>query len=149
MTLPSCLRPLVAPCRVAALGWLAAAGAAGALPLLALLLAPPLLRPPAARAAEPAPVVADAAVQALVGRAEQACREGLARRFAVPPASVDLWLTPGLRIAIEAGEADLAGLRREGLAFGWMLPQKPAPAPIGLCRTSGAGAVVAIEQQPD
>ena len=102
-----------------------------------------------AEAAQPAPVAVDPAVQALVGRAEQACREGLARRFAGPATRVDVWLTPGLSIAIEAGDAGLADLRRNGLEFGWMLSEKPAPAPIGLCRTSGEGRVVAIEQQPD
>ena len=102
-----------------------------------------------AEAVQPAPVAVDPAVQALVGRAEQACREGLARRFAEPATSADVWLTPGLSIAIEAGDAGLADLRRNGLQFGWMLSAKPAPAPIGLCRTSGEGRVVAIEQQPD
>lgn len=102
-----------------------------------------------AAAAEPAVVAADPALQAVVGRAQQACREALARRFNSPASGVDVWLTPGLRIAIEAGEAGLADLRRNGLEFGWMLPERPAPAPIGLCRTSGEGRVVAIEQQPD
>lgn len=102
-----------------------------------------------ALAAEPAVVAADPAVVAILERAQQSCRDGLARRFNVVAASVDVWLTPGLRIAIETGEAALGDLRRNGLEFGWMLPEKPAPAPIGLCRTSGDGRLQAIEQQPD
>jgi hypothetical protein len=42
-----------------------------------------------------------------------------------------------------------ASLSSNGLAFGWMLRGRPAPAPIGLCRTKGDGRVIAIEQQPD
>jgi len=92
---------------------------------------------------------ADAAVESLVSGAAQACRTSLVSRYGADPASLDSWLTPGLRIAIDGGELGLAAVRREGLQFGWMLRGRPAPAPIGLCRTSGDGRVAAIEEQKD
>ena len=92
---------------------------------------------------------ADSAVEALVAGAAQACRTSLASRYQADPANLEIWLTPGLRIAIEGGELGLAALRREGLQFGWMLRGRPAPAPIGLCRTRGDGSVAALEEQKD
>ena len=92
---------------------------------------------------------ADSAVEALVAGAAQACRTSLASRYAADPASLEIWLTPGLRIAIESGDLGSAAVRREGLQFGWMLHGRPAPAPIGLCRTRGDGTVAAIEEQKD
>jgi len=92
---------------------------------------------------------ADSAVEALVAEAAQSCRTSLASRYAADPASLEIWLTPGLRIAIESGDLGSAALRREGLQFGWMLRGRPAPAPIGLCRTRGDGTVAAIEEQKD
>jgi hypothetical protein len=62
---------------------------------------------------------------------------------------VDVWLAPGLAIAIEEGSLPLAALRRDGLQLGWMVRGKPAPVPIGLCRSDGRGAVRAIEEQKD
>ena len=91
----------------------------------------------------------DAAVEGLVAGAAQACRTSLASRYQADPANLEIWLTPGLRIAIEGGELGLAAVRREGLQFGWMLRGRPAPAPIGLCRTRGDGTVAAIEEQKD
>ena len=91
----------------------------------------------------------DPQLEALIRTASLACVNALAARFQVEAASVEVWLTPGLRIAIEGGEAGVASLRSNGLAFGWMLRGRPAPAPIGLCRTKGNGSVIAIEQQPD
>jgi hypothetical protein len=88
-------------------------------------------------------------VEALVAGAAQACRTSLASRYAANPASLEIWLTPGLRIAIESGDLGSAAVRREGLQFGWMLKGRPAPAPIGLCRTRGDGTVAAIEEQKD
>ena len=88
-------------------------------------------------------------MEALVVGAAQACRTSLVSRYGADPASLDIWLTPGLRIAIDGGELGLAAVRREGLQFGWMLRGRPAPAPIGLCRTSGDGRVAAIEEQKD
>lgn len=117
-------------------------------PLLVLLLL--IAAVAAARADElidPGPV--QPAVTALVNRAAEACRQRLAERFKASRADVDLWLVPGQRIALESGERGLADLRREGLTFGWMLPQRPSPAPIGDCRSDGQGEVRAIEQQPD
>lgn len=96
---------------------------------------------------DPGPV--QPAVTALVNRAAEACRQRLAERFNASRAEVDLWLVPGERIALESGERGLADLRRAGLTFGWMLPQRPSPAPIGDCRSDGQGAVQAIQQQPD
>ena len=146
----SCLCPMASPSflRRNAPRWGKAFGLvlAAALPGAVLPGSPPSM---AATAAEADVAAADPAVQAIVERAQQACRDALARRFSSPASSVEVWITPGLRIAIEAGATGLADLRRNGLEFGWMLPQKPAPAPIGLCRTSGEGRVVAIEQQPD
>ena len=84
-----------------------------------------------------------------MARAAQACRTSLASRYQADPANLEIWLTPGLRIAIEGGELGLAALRREGLQFGWMLRGRPAPAPIGLCRTRGDGSVAALEEQKD
>ena len=92
---------------------------------------------------------AEATVEALVAGAAEACRTSLASRYGAEPASLEIWLTPGLRIAIDGGELGLAAVRREGLQFGWMLPGRPAPAPIGLCRTRGDGTVAAIEEQKD
>jgi len=92
---------------------------------------------------------ADSAVEALVAGAAQACRTALASRYAADPASLEIWLTPGLRIAIDSGDLGSAAVRREGLQFGWMLNGRPAPAPIGLCRTRGDGTVAAIEEQKD
>jgi len=91
----------------------------------------------------------DAAVEGLVAGAAQACRTSLASRYKADPANLEIWLTPGLRIAIEGGELGLAALRREGLQFGWMLHGRPTPAPIGLCRTRGDGSVAALEEQKD
>jgi hypothetical protein len=54
-----------------------------------------------------------------------------------------------LAIAIEEGSLPLAALRRDGLQLGWMVRGKPAPVPIGLCRSDGRGAVRAIEEQKD
>jgi hypothetical protein len=85
----------------------------------------------------------------LVASAADACRSALARRFATSPPRVQAWLVPSLTIAIEAGDSSLAALRRDGLAFGWMVLGKPDPLPIGVCRTDGAAAVRAIEVQPD
>lgn len=145
-----CLCPMVSPSpsRRNAPRWGMALGLlmAAALPGSVLPGSPPSM---VAAAAEADVAPSDPAVQAIVGRAQQACRDALARRFDTPASSVEVWITPGLRIAIEAGATGLADLRRNGLEFGWMLPQKPAPAPIGLCRTSAEGRVVAIEQQPD
>ena len=93
--------------------------------------------------------VADVAVEALVAGAAQACRSSLASRYGADPASLDIWLTPGLRIAIDGRELGLAAVRRQGLQFGWMLRGRPAPAPIGLCRTSGDGTVASLEEQKD
>jgi len=92
---------------------------------------------------------AEAAAEALVADASQACRSSLASRYGADPASLEIWLTPGLRIAIDSGQLGLAAVRREGLQFGWMLRGRPAPAPIGLCRTRGDGTVAAIEEQKD
>ena len=92
---------------------------------------------------------AEAAAEALVASAAQACRSSLASRYGADPASLEIWLTPGLRIAIDSGQLGLAAVRREGLQFGWMLRGRPAPAPIGLCRTRGDGMVATIEEQKD
>lgn len=92
---------------------------------------------------------ADDVVEALVADAAQACRTSLASRYAADPASLEIWLTPGLRIAIEGGDMGAAAVRREGLQFGWMVHGRPAPTPIGLCRTRGDGTVAAIEEQKD
>ena len=92
---------------------------------------------------------AGGAVEALVAGAAQACRTSLASRYAADPASLEIWLIPGLRIAIESGDLGSAAVRREGLQFGWVLNGRPAPAPIGLCRTRGDGTVAAIEEQKD
>ena len=92
---------------------------------------------------------ADGAVETLVASAAQACRTALASRYTADPASLEIWLTPGLRIAIDSGDLGSAAVRREGLQFGWMLNGRPAPAPIGLCRTRGDGTVAAIEVQKD
>jgi hypothetical protein len=92
---------------------------------------------------------AGSAVEALVAGAAQACRTSLASRYAADPASLEIWLIPGLRIAIESGELGSAAVRQEGLQFGWVLNGRPAPAPIGLCRTRGDGTVAAIEEQKD
>jgi hypothetical protein len=91
----------------------------------------------------------DPALQRLVASAAEACRSALARRFATRSPQVQAWLVPSLTIAIEAGDTSLAALRRDGLAFGWMVLGKPDPLPIGVCRTDGAAAVRAIEVQPD
>lgn len=92
---------------------------------------------------------ADAAIEALVSSAAQACRTSLASRYSADPASLEVWLTPGQRIAIDSGELGQAAVRREGLQFGWLLRGRPAPAPIGLCRTRGDGSVAGIEEQKD
>ena len=92
---------------------------------------------------------AEATVEALVASAAEACRTSLASRYGAEPASLEIWLTPGLRIAIDGGELGMAAVRREGLQFGWMLRGRTAPAPIGLCRTRGNGTVAAIEEQKD
>lgn len=84
-----------------------------------------------------------------MARGARACSSALASRFSVEPGSVDVWLTPGLRIAIDSGEIGRGELEREGLQFGWMVRGRPAPAPIGLCRTRGNGSVLAIEEQKD
>lgn len=115
---------------------------------------PPLPPPPAAsgdRTDTPAPLASppDPALRDLVEAGSTACRAALARRFATIPDRVDAWLVPGLAIAIEAGERNLAALRREGLAFGWIVRGRPDPLPIGLCRTDGQAAVLAIEEQKE
>lgn len=92
---------------------------------------------------------ADAAIEALVSSAAEACRTSLASRYSADPASLEVWLTPGQRIAIDSGELGQAAVRREGLQFGWLLRGRPAPAPIGLCRTRGDGSVAGIEEQKD
>jgi len=102
-----------------------------------------------ARSAELPAAGSDGSVELLVDGAAQACRTSLASRYAAEPASLEIWLTPGLRIAIDAGELGAAAVRRDGLQFGWMLLGRPAPAPIGLCRTRGDGTVAAIEEQKD
>jgi len=120
---------------------------------LALLLSPwlnplalgPLLAPSPAAAD---PLLVEGPLQGVVRAGGEACRSALARRFNARADSVQVWVAPGLRIALEGG-AGAAELGRGGLEFGWMLPERPAPAPIGLCRTSGEGRVLAIEQQPD
>lgn len=113
--------------------------------------------PPPARAVDPAPPPPPppgaqppaTAAQPLVEAALAACRTALAQRYAAAPEQVDVWLVPGLAIAIEDGSLPLAALRRDGLQLGWMVRGKPAPVPIGLCRSDGRGAVRAIEEQKD
>ncbi|MEI6615845.1 MAG: hypothetical protein WCL59_04630 [Cyanobium sp. ELA507] len=102
--------------------------------------------PPMAPAATAAPLPA---TQALVEVATLACRTALARRYGAAAEQVEVWLAPAIAIAIESGELALPVLRRDGLPLGWMVRGKPAPLPIGLCRTDGAGAVKAIEEQKD
>jgi len=102
--------------------------------------------PPMAPAATAAPLPA---TQALVEVATLACRTALARRYGAAAEQVEVWLAPAIAIAIESGELALPALRRDGLPLGWMVRGKPAPLPIGLCRTDGAGAVKAIEEQKD
>jgi hypothetical protein len=92
---------------------------------------------------------ADGGIEALVAGAAEACRTSLASRYAADPSSLEIWLTPGQRIAIDNGELGDAAVRREGLQFGWMVHGRPAPAPIGLCRTRGDGTVAAIDEQKD
>jgi hypothetical protein len=103
----------------------------------------------AVQAADLPPPSLNAPVEQLVNHGAQSCGTALASRYGVEPASVDVWLTPGLRIAIDSGEMGVEGIRREGLQFGWILRGRPAPAPIGLCRTQGNGSVAAIEEQKD
>jgi len=113
--------------------------------------------PPPARAVDPAPPPPPppgaqppaTAAQPLVEAALAACRTALTQRYAAAPEQVDVWLAPGLAIAIEDGSLPLAALRRDGLQLGWMVRGKPAPMPIGLCRSDGLGAVRAIEEQKD
>jgi hypothetical protein len=85
----------------------------------------------------------------LVSIGARICGSALAIHYGVEPANLDIWLTPGLRIALDSGEIGVEGIRRDGLQFGWMLRGRPAPAPIGLCRTRGNGSVAAIEEQKD
>lgn len=103
----------------------------------------------AAQGTQPSPFSSDPQLDRLVNSANGACRNALVRRYDAMAANLDLWLTPGLRIGIESGETSLAELRRSGLQFGWMVRGRPAPVPIGLCRTSGEGRVLAIEEQQD
>lgn len=133
---PHCLAGLVV-----AIALVSAAEAADAPP-------PP---PPMAPAAADAPPTAAPlpATQALVEVATLACRTALARRYGAAAEQVEVWLAPAIAIAIESGQLALPALRRDGLQFGWMVRGKPAPLPIGLCRTDGAGAVKAIEEQKD
>jgi hypothetical protein len=105
---------------------------------------PPSPPMPPATAAAPLP-----ATQALVEAATLACRTVLARRYGAAAEQVEVWLAPAMAIAIESGELALPALRRDGLQLGWMVRGKPAPMPIGRCRTDGAGAVKAIEEQKD
>jgi hypothetical protein len=119
--------------------------ASAALPLArAADPAPPPPPPPPSAALPPA-----AAAQPLVEAAIAACRTALVQRYAAAPEQVDVWLAPGLSIAIEDGSLPLVALRRDGLQLGWMVRGKPAPVPIGLCRSDGSGAVRAIEEQKD
>jgi len=142
------------PSRSALMGRSAPAVAAGVL----LALASAAL--PLARAADPAPPPPPppppsaapppaAAAQPLVEAAIAACRRALVQRYAAAPEQVEVWLVPGLAIAIEDGSLPLVALRRDGLQLGWMVRGKPAPVPIGLCRSDGSGAVRAIEEQKD
>lgn len=138
-----------------------ALAAAAALLALAAAALPPLQAadpasmppPPLPAAAPPAPASAGSssavAAQPLVEAALAACRQALAQRYSAGSEQVDVWLAPGLAIAIEEGSLPLAALRRDGLQLGWMVRGKPAPVPIGLCRTDGRGAVRAIEEQKD
>jgi hypothetical protein len=109
--------------------------------------------PPMAPAAAPAPLPAtppnSTPTQALVEVATLACRTALARRYDAAAEQLDVWLAPAMAIAIESGDLALPALRRDGLQLGWMVRGKPAPLPIGLCRTDGAGEVKAIEAQKD
>jgi len=109
---------------------------------------PPPPMAPAATAA-PLPATPLPATQALVEVATLACRTALARRYGAAAEQVEVWLAPAMAIAIESGELALPALRRDGLQLGWMVRGKPAPVPIGLCRTDGAGAVKAIDEQKD
>lgn len=128
-----------------------------ALAAAVVLLALAAAAPPPARSVDPAPPpplpstapLPATAAQPLVEAALAACRTALAQRYAAAPEQVDVWLAPGLAIAIEDGSLPLAALRRDGLELGWMVRGKPAPLPIGLCRSDGSGAVRAIEQQKD
>ena len=97
----------------------------------------------------PTPGAPDPALASLIEAAGAACRAALARRFATAPQQLEIWLVPGLAIAIEAGERNLAAVRRDGLDFGWMVHGKPDPLPIGVCRTDGGGSLRSIAQQPD
>ena len=118
----------------------------------ALVAALALTAPLAAGAQPSAPGFAPspaAVVEELVNGAALACSTALAQRFGVATARVDVWLTPGQRIAIEDGAIRAGDVRRDGLQFGWMLRDHAAPAPIGLCRTGGNGRVEAIEEQKD
>jgi len=108
---------------------------------------PPPMAPATADA--PLPATPLPATQALVEVATLACRTALARRYGAAAEQVEVWLAPAIAIAIESGQLALPALRRDGLQFGWMVRGKPAPLPIGLCRTDGAGAVKAIEEQKD
>ena len=146
------------PSRSALMGRTALAVAAGVLLALASAALPvaravdpaPPPPPPPPSAAPPSTVPPSAAAaQPLVEAALAACRTALVQRYAAAPEQVDVWLAPGLSIAIEDGSLPLAVLRREGLQLGWMVRGKPAPVPIGLCRTDGGGAVRAIEEQKD
>lgn len=94
-------------------------------------------------------LAAEPAVSALVAEASRACRAALQARFSATSQQLETWLVPTQAIAIESGDAPLAVLRRQGLAFGWMVRGRPDPLPIGVCRTNGAGAVAAIEEQKD
>ena len=106
--------------------------------------------PPPPPPMAPAPTAAPLpATQALVEAATLACRTALARRYGAASEQVEVWLAPAMAIAIESGELALSALRRDGLQLGWMVRGKPAPLPIGLCRTDGAGAVKAIDEQKD
>jgi len=106
--------------------------------------------PPPPPPMAPAPTAAPLpATQALVEAATLACRTALARRYGAAAEQVEVWLAPAMAIAIESGELALPALRRDGLQLGWMVRGKPAPLPIGLCRTDGAGAVKAIDEQKD
>ncbi|MFM7269438.1 MAG: hypothetical protein ACKOZT_12800 [Cyanobium sp.] len=114
----------------------------------ALAPAPPPV-PVGLSPANPPAVVADPAVQALVGEAARACRTALQIRFSASAALLEIWLVPTQAIAIESGEATLPRLRRQGLDFGWMVRGRPDPLPIGVCRTNGEGVVAGIQEQKE
>ena len=102
-----------------------------------------------AKAVEPPSSASSDAAEALVSAAALTCTTALASRYSVPSNNVDVWLTPGERIAIDSGDLTLAAMRQQGLQFGWMVRGRSAPAPIGVCRTKGDGSLSAIDEQKD